>query len=129
MSDTNLPQITEIYKGRLIEVYCTDEEWHASYIEPNGQKISEGYEYNTAEKCLETTRRAITWEIEQDEITGQFLELIDQFKAKGYTQSGIMHGLSEALADTLDESVWKSQVIQALEKAAVAALLPGRLAP
>lgn len=129
MSENKEEKFTEVYKGRLIEMACCQEGWYASYIEPNGQKISEGFVYDTAEECLEAAQSAITWEIEQDEITGQFLELIDQFKAKNYTQAGIMHGLSEALADALDESDWKKQVVQALEKAAIAAKLPSRLAP
>lgn len=125
----NEGKYTEIYKGRLIEVYQSKQGWVSCYSSSDGQKVNEGFVYDTAEECLETTHTVITWEVEQDEIVDSFKKLIQQFRAKDYTQAGILYGLNLALDETLDNTDWQKELHFALEKAIRSVTLPWRLLP
>ena len=127
-------KFTETYKGFLIEVCRSqiDEKilgrecWTSDYINSSGHRSDQGEIYATSEECLEATRESITWEIQHDEMCKAFEELVEQFKAKNYSQANILDGLADALCTTLEASAWKTELIQAVDKARQAARLPGR---
>lgn len=125
----NEGKYTEIYKGRLIEVWQSHEGWVAIFSQKDGTKISQGEVHDTAEECLKNTRIDVTWYIEQDEIVESFKELMQHFKTKGFTEAIILDGLSEALTDTFNKSKWQKEVMKVLEKASDSACLPGRRVP
>ena len=133
-SEFNDQKFTETYKGFLIEVCRSqvDEKilgrecWTSDYINSSGLRSDQGEIYATPEECLKATRESITWEIQHDEMLNAFEELVEQFKAKSYSQANILDGLADALCSSLDDSDWKTELIQAVDKARQAARLPGR---
>lgn len=126
-------KITEIYKGREIEVFRSERDeklhgckcWTAFYHHPNGKKIDEPGLYRTAEECLKVTRAVINWDIEQEEISDRFLALLHEFEAKNYTQAGILSGFSDAIS----RANWSHEVELILQKAVELLQIPGRMLP
>lgn len=122
----NEGKYTEIYKGRLIEVYQYKQGWVSCYSETDGRKVDQGDIHDTAEECLKATHIDITWEIDQDEIIDSFRKLMHRFKAKGFTEASILNGLSEALIGMFDKSTWQKKISDALVEGVRLAWLPGR---
>ena len=117
-------KFTETYKGIDIEVLRSEREeeihgaicWVAAFIRGDGKRIIEGGVFTSFEEALEAVRAGITWEIEQDEISGSFEKAIKDFKEKGYTQSNILIGLGDALRATLPDSDWGNDLINQIEE-------------
>ena len=118
-------KFSENYLGFVIEIYRDEdderingpERWTGDYINPgDGRRLNTGGGYDSFEECLQATHDGITWEIEQDEICGAFQKPIEEFKGKGYTQSNILIGLSDALTLTLDDSDWKKDLIHQIQE-------------
>lgn len=125
LSQMHLEELTEIYKDRVIQVYLSPEGWMSHYGFLGEDRTSEGFVYETAIECLETTRMVINWEIEHEDICNEFRQLIQKFEAKNYTQARILLGLRETLA----EFNWNSEALMFLEKAADLLRLPNQRLP
>lgn len=130
-------KFTENYKGLVIEVYRSEinekifgpECWSSFYINSDGKQVDEPGFYRSSEECLKVTRDVVTWELEQAEMLDSLKTLIQQFRAKGITDGGILNALGFAIEDMFEKSDWRDKVTQALEQASTSAWEPGRTLP
>lgn len=130
-------RFTENYKGLVIEVYRSEiiekisgpERWTSFYINSDGEQIHDPGVYRSSEECLKIARDVVTWELEQAEMLDSLKTLIQQFRAKGITDGGILNALGFAIEDMFEKSDWRDKVTQALEQASTSAWEPGRTLP
>lgn len=113
-------KFTESFRGRVIEIWQDKESeeyfghpcWVGSFTDAHGVTFLVGSS-DSFEKAQRELHERVSYDIEEQDIAGQFKQLVNQLEARGFSRTLILDGFSTSL----HEENWHSKILIQLENA------------